>query len=212
MADPELALHAGETVDHLVGRAGDDELPVQQLVVAHRRQRARARAQRELRSGARAHADRREPFRRRTQSRSHAPDEMPSGLERLRLRLGGDGADEEAEVVRRHGPAHLGGALPIEIEQLARDLERHQERYVRVAAAAGPHRRLWAGGAGNPDGRVWLLERQTPRIDVAEVIVAALPAERARLRPALQDQIVALLEALAVVDRIRVGPPGLDAD
>src|SRR5262245_22538858 len=44
------------------------------------------------------------------------------------------------------------------------------------------------------------------------MVVAPLPAKRSGLRPALQDEIVALLEPLAVVDRIRVGPPGLDAD
>ena len=47
MADSELALHAGEAVDHLVGRAGDDELLVQQLLVIDDSDQ-RPRAQREL--------------------------------------------------------------------------------------------------------------------------------------------------------------------
>jgi hypothetical protein len=47
---------------------------------------------------------------------------------------------------------------------------------------------------------------------VAEVIVATFPAERARRGPALEDQVVALLESLAVVHGIRVRPPALHAD
>src|SRR5262249_58718479 len=107
--------------------------------------------------------------------------------------VGGDGADEEPEVVRRRGPSDLGGAVAVELEQLARDLERYQERHVRVATPAGPHRRLRARGTGDPDRRMRLLQRQAPRVHVAEVIVLALPSERAGLGPALEDQVVALL-------------------
>ena len=49
VADAELALHVGEPVGDLVGRAGDDEVLGDQLLVAHRGQRARPRLQRELR-------------------------------------------------------------------------------------------------------------------------------------------------------------------
>src|SRR5262249_38212319 len=140
------------------------------------------------------------------------PDEMAAGLERLRLRVGGDRADEEPEVVRGRRPSYLGGALTVELEELAGDLERHQERHVRVAAPARPHRRLRARRAGDPDRRMRPLQRQAPRVHVAEVIVLTLPPERAGLGPALEDQVVALLEALAVVHGVGVGPPLLDAD
>src|SRR5712664_447323 len=56
-----------------------------------------------------------------------------------------------------------------------------------------------------------LLQRHAPRVDVSEMIVATFPAEGTRRRPGFQDQVVALLEALTVVDRIGVRPPGLDA-
>src|SRR5262249_56034103 len=92
------------------------------------------------------------------------------------------------------------------------DLERNEEWHVRVPALAGPHRRLWAGAARRPDRRMRLLQGQAPRVDVPEVVVASLPAEGPRLRPAFQDQVVTLLEAPAVVDGIRVGQPGIDAD
>src|SRR2546425_9852075 len=92
-----LALHEGEAVGDLVGRAGDDEVAGDQLLVAHRPERAWARLQRELRARARAHAHRREELHRPAQRRSHAPDEVTPGLECLRLRVGGDGADQEAQ-------------------------------------------------------------------------------------------------------------------
>src|SRR5207249_6656502 len=109
----------------------------------------------------------------------------------LGLRLRRHRADEEAEIVGRDGSANLGSALPVELEKLARDLERYQEGHVGVAASAGPHRRLGARGAGDPDGRMWLLQWQAPRVHVAEVVVPALPAKRPGIHPALQDQIVA---------------------
>src|SRR5262249_60832362 len=67
-------------------------------------------------------------------------------------------------------------------------------------------------GARSPDGRVRVLELNAPGIDVTEMVVLAFPAERSRRCPALEDKIVALLEALAVVHRVRIGPPGLDTN
>src|SRR4029450_3330131 len=212
MADAELALDAGEPIDHLVRRSGDDELAVQQLLIAHARQRAGPRPQRELGAGPGAHSDRGHELRGRAQRRAHAPHEVPSGLEGLLLRVRRDGADEEAEVVRRHRAPDFGGALPVVVEQLARDLGRHQERNVGVAAPPGPDRRLGACSPRSPDRRVRLLEWEAPGIDVTEVVVLAFPAEWPRRRPALEDEIVALLEALTVVHGVRVGPPGFDAD
>src|SRR2546425_856917 len=132
-----------------------------------------------------------------------------SSIERLRLGLRRDGADEEAEVVRSHGSADLGGALAIVVEQLARDLGRHQKWHVGVAAAPGPHRRLGAGGAGSPDGRMRLLERQAPRGDVTEVVVAGPPTGRPRVGPALWGEGVGPPQTLPVVGRGPGGAPGL---
>src|SRR3989454_12120465 len=100
-------------------------------------------------------------------------------LDRLGGGVGGDRADEEAEVVWRHRAPDLGGALAVVVEELARDVERHQERHVSVAAAAGPDRRLRARGARGPDGRVRLLERQAPWGDVAGEGGGAPPREPA---------------------------------
>src|SRR5882672_4314726 len=177
VADAELALDQREALGHLVGRAGNDEVLGYELLVAHARERARTRLQRELLARARAHAHRREPLDGAAQRGAHAPDEMTAGLQRLGSGVRRDGADQEAEVVGRHGAARLRRPLSIELEQLARDVERHQERHVGVAALAHPHRGLRARGAGDPDRRVRLLQRQAPGGHVTEVIVPPLPAE-----------------------------------
>ena len=73
-----------------------------------------------------------------------------------------------------------------------------------------PLGRLRAGGAGHPYRRVGLLDGHHPGIDHPEVVVLALPAEGAGGGPGLDDQVVALLEPLPVVDGIAVGGQGLD--
>src|SRR6266536_4554112 len=114
VADAELALDQGESLGHLVGRAGDDEVLGYELLVAHARQRARTRLQRELLARARAHAHRREPLDGAAQGGAHAPDEMPPGLPGLGSGVRRNGADQEAEVVRRHAAARLRRAVSVE--------------------------------------------------------------------------------------------------
>src|SRR6516162_7124390 len=67
-----------------------------------------------------------------------------------------------------------------------------------------PNDRLRAEHARNHDGRMWLLIRPNPWIDEAIVEVLAFPAERTGARPRREDQIMRLVEHLAVVSRIGV--------
>src|SRR5215471_14478967 len=99
MADAELLVDEGELVGDLVRSAGDDEIGVDQLLVAHRGQWPWPGLERELLAGAGAHADRLEPLDGAAQGRTHAPDEVTAGLEGLRPRVGSDRADQEPEVV-----------------------------------------------------------------------------------------------------------------
>src|SRR5207253_2954927 len=62
--------------------------------------------------------------------------------------------------------------------------------------------RFQAADAGNPDGRVWLLQGPGPRIDVVEEIVLRVPKERTRLSPGLDDEIQSLAKTLARRRRI----------
>ena len=79
------------------------------------------------------------------------------------------------------------------------------QRDVGVAVLGRPDDRLGAQDARNPDARVGLLERRRPGVDHAVLIVGALPAERPRLGPGLDDQVVRLFEALAVEGRVDAG-------
>src|SRR6516225_7787003 len=76
---------------------------------------------------------------------------------------------------------------------------------IRVALLGRPDDRLFADDTRYPHARVRLLQGQGPGIDDAVLIVSALPAEWAGYRPGLHDQIVSLLEPLAVVCGVHAG-------
>jgi len=64
---------------------------------------------------------------------------------------------------------------------------------------------LRAQQAGNPNRRMRLLQRQRPWIDETIMEMLALVAPWAGLRPCLDDEVVRLVEQLAVEARIRIG-------
>src|SRR5437899_2284856 len=73
---------------------------------------------------------------------------------------------------------------------------------------------LRAENARNHDWRMWFLIRPHPWIDEPIVEMLAFPAERTGSRPRSQDQIMGLVEHLAVVggigvveDLLAAGPP-----
>ena len=75
--------------------------------------------------------------------------------------------------------------------------------------AGGPHHRFGAAESGEPDGRVWFLHGEDPGVDLPVVVILALVAEGARLRPALNDQVVGFLEAVTVLWRSDAALQGL---
>ena len=74
----------------------------------------------------------------------------------------------------------------------------------------GPDDALWAPGAGEPDVRVGLLNGDDPGIDGPVVIELALITEGAGCGPALDDQVVSLLEAGEVLRGIDAAVQALD--
>ena len=68
-----------------------------------------------------------------------------------------------------------------------------------IALLRRPDDRLFGQHARDPHPRIWLLQRHRPRVDDAVLIMRAFPAERPLARPGGDDEIVRLLEALAVV-------------
>ena len=81
--------------------------------------------------------------------------------------------------------------------------------HVGIAAARCPDNALRAASAGEPYRGMGLLHRQHPRVDYPVVVVLALPSERARLRPALDNQVVGLLEPFAVLSGVKAGHQSL---
>ena len=97
--------------------------------------------------------------------------------------------------------AFLGRHFVVVGEGLHGGLQFGRQHQIRVAVLGRPGHRVAAHHAGNPDRRVRGLVGARPGIHVAVVVVLALPAERAGLRPGLDDEVVRLLEALPVVGR-----------
>src|SRR5262249_56955887 len=85
---------------------------------------------------------------------------------------------------------------------LVRAFDGRVERDVGVAVLRGPDDCFRADDARNPDARIGSLQWHRPRIDNAVLVMLTLPAERPLAGPGGDDQIVRLLEALAVERRI----------
>ena len=142
----------------------------------------------------------------------HAPQVVLADLLRLLVRVRANAAHHVGEVVRGGLVAGLGGVLAVGVVQAYRGVHRHQKRGVGVAVLRRPHDSLRAARARHPDRRVRLLHRQHPGVDDPEVVMGAFPAKRPGPRPGGQHEVVAFLEALAVVVRDVVVGPRLDAD
>src|SRR5918999_4555912 len=97
-------------------------------------------------------------------------------------------------------PHHIPGGLDVRLEV-----------DVWVVAFRTPDQRLRAAGAGDPDGRMRLLEWRLKGVHHPELVVLPLPAKRPRRCPRLDDQLVGFLETLAVIYGVAVGRPGLNA-
>src|SRR3954468_999071 len=130
MPDPELALEVVEALHQIVWRAGYDQVVGDLLLVGHGEHVWRTRPQGHALTGAAADARRCEILDRASGGRAHAPLEVAPGLASLLRRVGGDGAQQEAQLVRGHLAAGLGCTLTVVLEELAGDRERHQERDV----------------------------------------------------------------------------------
>ena len=133
------------------------------------------------------------------------PHELPRVGHRLLVGLGDVAALQVAAILGAAGVAALVGHLVVLLPDLLGRLDLGAERDVGVALLRRPDDRLLAEHAGNPHARVRLLQRHRPRVHHAVLVVRALPAERPGLRPRLHDQVVGLLEALAVVGRVHAG-------
>src|SRR5713226_8445828 len=206
---PRLLEQAPELRDHGLRRPRDDHLALD-LVLEGRAAGIGPAPDRVL--------DERRPNRGREVARRGRPDrvrearelalhphELAGVLHGLLLGLGDVAALEVAAVLGAARVARLRRDLIVELPDLLGRLDGGAQRDVGVALLRRPHDRLLAEHARDPDPRVRLLQRHRPRVHHAMLVVRALPPERPGLRPRLDDQLVRLLEALAVERGVDAG-------
>src|SRR5262245_43850586 len=88
--------------------------------------------------------------------------------------------------------------LVVNTLQLFGEVKQRAQIHVWIAMFRGPDNALRTASAREPDGRMGFLHRHNPRIGHTVREMPTFPAERARGRPALEDQIVGFFKALTV--------------
>src|SRR5215510_3829751 len=130
------------------------------------------------------------------------PHELLGVLNGLVLRLGHVDAGEIAAVFRAGLVTNRCRGLVVEFPDLLRLWDRCVECDIRIALLRRPDDRFLADHTRYPHARIRLLQWKSPRIDDSVLIVRALPAEWSGHGPGLDDQVVSLFEALAVVSGV----------
>ena len=95
----------------------------------------------------------------------------------------------------------LGCRVVVHVEGVPGRAELGRQQHERVAVLRRPSNSLDTDRRWDPDLGVRLLVRPHPGVHVAIVVVLALPSERSGIGPSLDDEVVRLLEALAVEHR-----------
>src|SRR4029453_15142066 len=206
---PRLLEDALQLGHHRLGRAVDDAQILDLLLEAGVAARVDGAAGRELKKGAAvgggAVARRRAPHRMgKAGELALHPAELLGVLARLVLVVGDVDLDQVAAILRPADIAGLQCHLVVEFPDLLGLLDRGVQRDVGIALLRGPHDRLLADHARDPDARIGLLQRHCPRVHDAVLVVRALEAEGTRLCPGLGDELGGLLEGRAGAG----GPPG----
>src|SRR5215470_15145393 len=204
-----LLEEAAELRDHRLRRARDDLL-VADLVLEGRGAGVDAPAHRDLHEGfairRREVARGRRPHRMgETGELALHPHELPRVGHGLLFRLRHVTTLEIAAVLRARRVARLRRHGIVELPDLLGGGNGGAEGDVGIALARRPDDGLLAEHAGDPHARMRLLQRHRPRVDHAMLVVCALPAEGARLRPRADDQVVRFLETLAVEGGVDAG-------
>ena len=109
---------------------------------------------------------------------------------------------------------HLVGGLEVDLLQLLGQVQQRPQVHVGVLVLGGPNYALRAAGAGEPHRRMGFLNGDHPGVDHPVGEVTAFPAEGARSRPALHDEVVGLFKPVPVfggryagVQRLHRGAP-----
>ena len=83
-------------------------------------------------------------------------------------------------------------SFAVGVEEPLHQVIRHEHRQIGIFAVGmgAPFNGFLTAEAGDPNRRVWFLERTRPDINVADLIMLAVKIKRAGLGPGADDQIV----------------------
>ena len=116
-----------------------------------------------------------------------------------------------AKVLRPRFVAVPPRRVPVNVLHIAESVRNDAQVEVGIMMFGAPRRRFRAARARYPDGRMRLLQRHLERIDLAEVVVFPLPAERPRRSPGFHHQVMSFLKPLPVINRVAVRRPAFGA-
>src|SRR5271169_5760656 len=129
------------------------------------------------------------------------PQELAGVLFRFFFAVGDVDLLQIAAVLWPRLIADLTCDVIVEFPDVLGRFNRGVERDIGIALLGRPNDGLLAQHPRNPHPRIRLLQRHRPRVDDAVLVMRALPAEWPLPRPSGDNQVVRLLEALAVVGR-----------
>src|SRR5262245_30691816 len=113
--------------------------------------------------------------------------------------------NEIATMLRPGGKSDPLRSFIVQVPDLFALVDRCIENDVRIPMLCRPNNRFTTDHTRNPHARMRLLQWQHPRVNHAELIMIAFPAERPRLGPRLNNDVVSFVEAFAVECGIGIG-------
>src|SRR5882672_5724125 len=140
---------------------------------------------------------------------ANRPHELLPELDGLLIGIRHQAPQEIPEVLRPGLKADVLGGIDIDLPQPLRGVDESAQVHIGVAMGGRPDHALRATGAGEPDVRVGLLHGQDPGVDRPVLVILPLMPEGARCGPALDNEVVGLLEPPPVLRGVNARLEGL---
>ena len=130
-----------------------------------------------------------------------SPQEFATNFLSFLVGVGAENPEQITEVFRARFESGFTGGFDIHVAQAVGVFQQRTQVHVGMLVASRPHYALRAAESGEPDGWVGFLHREHPRVHRSIMVILAFVAERTRLGPALDDEVVGFFESVPVLWR-----------